>query len=69
MCRDTRRIFLCIINYARDAGTEGCEMLLLRDGTARARQNFSRDHHPRSGEGSVIFMQSKGYRGGDGGEF
>jgi len=36
MCRDTRRTFLCIINYARDAGTEGCEMVLLRD-TARAK--------------------------------
>lgn len=69
MCRDTRRTFLCFINYARDAGTERREVVLLRDGTARARQNFPRDRHPPSGEGRVIFMQSKGYRGEDGGEF
>lgn len=59
MCRDMRRIFLCIINYIRDA--EEREVVLLRDGTAQAQQNFSRDRHPRSGEGRVIFMQSKGY--------
>jgi len=35
--------------------------VLLRDGTAQAQQNFSRDRHPRSGEGHAIFMQSKGY--------